>query len=88
MRGLRSFNMSFFEGFLSENTDFARRLQDAGILFIGPSPESLEEFGLKHRARELAIQAQVPVVPGTPIITTFEEAQEAVRSLGFPVSLL
>ncbi|CAI6019138.1 unnamed protein product, partial [Clonostachys chloroleuca] len=77
--------MSFFEGFLSENTDFARRLQDAGILFIGPSPESLEEFGLKHRARELAIQAQVPVVPGTPIITTFEEAQEAVRSLGFPV---
>jgi urea carboxylase len=63
-------------------------LENAGIVFIGPSFESLEEFGLKHRARELAIQAQVPVVPGTSLITTLEEAHEAVKSLEFPVRVI
>ena len=44
-------------GFLSENADFVRRCEAAGIAFIGPTPEQMVEFGLKHRARELAEQA-------------------------------
>ncbi|KAK3314115.1 urea carboxylase [Apodospora peruviana] len=72
-------------GFLSENSEFAQLLQDSGILFAGPQPQTITEFGLKHRARELAIRAGVPVVPGTPIITTKEEAARECKRLGYPV---
>ncbi|WP_405641334.1 carboxyl transferase domain-containing protein [Streptomyces sp. NBC_00019] len=51
-------------GFLSEDADFARRCRDAGITFVGPSPEVLDVFGDKVRARELAVAAGVPVLPG------------------------
>ncbi|OJD16028.1 urea carboxylase [Emergomyces pasteurianus Ep9510] len=75
-------------GFLSENTEFARMAMQAGIAFAGPSPESIEAFGLKHRARELAIQAGVPIVPGTQTLVNDEdEAVEASKKLGFPVML-
>lgn len=75
-------------GFLSENTSFARSAHEAGIGFAGPSPEAIESFGLKHRARELAIAAHVPVVPGTQgLVDTEDAAVEAARTLGFPVML-
>ncbi|PGG97465.1 urea carboxylase [Helicocarpus griseus UAMH5409] len=75
-------------GFLSENTDFARMAMEAGIAFAGPSPESIEAFGLKHRARELATDAGVPIVPGTKnLVNDVEEAIEASKKLRFPVML-
>ncbi|KAF9887062.1 hypothetical protein FE257_010556 [Aspergillus nanangensis] len=75
-------------GFLSENADFARAVVDAGLVFVGPSPESIEAFGLKHTARDLATKAGVPIVPGsTGLVTSEDEAVEVSRGLGFPVML-
>lgn len=75
-------------GFLSENAHFARIVGDAGIAWVGPSPESIEAFGIKHTARELAEKANVPIVPGTKGLVEDEEAaaKEAKR-IGFPVML-
>ncbi|KAJ4367202.1 hypothetical protein N0V83_007732 [Neocucurbitaria cava] len=75
-------------GFLSENARFARLVTDAGIAWVGPSPESIEAFGIKHTARELAEEASVPIVPGTKGLVEDEEAaaKEAER-IGFPVML-
>ncbi|MFI5689364.1 carboxyl transferase domain-containing protein [Streptomyces sp. NPDC051636] len=63
-------------GFLSEDAGFARRCAEAGVTFVGPSPEVLEVFGDKARARELAVEAGVPVLPGTHGATTLEQARE------------
>ena len=73
-------------GFLAENPDFARRCAEDGITFIGPSPEHLELFGDKIRARELAERVGVPFVPGTldPIESPDEALAFADRA-GFPV---
>jgi len=73
-------------GFLSENADFARRCADAGIAFIGPSPEAINAMGDKLRARQAMIKAGVPVVPGTTEgIKTIEEAVNTAEEIGFPV---
>ncbi|TID21255.1 urea carboxylase [Venturia nashicola] len=75
-------------GFLSENADFARQVAAAGIVWVGPSPESIEEFGVKHVARELAEKAGVPIVPGTKgLVKDEEDAARAAENLGFPVML-
>lgn len=75
-------------GFLSENADFARSVADAGLVFVGPSPESIEQFGLKHTARELALAANVPVVPGTKgLLAGVDDALGAAQALGYPVML-
>ncbi|KAB8230128.1 bifunctional urea carboxylase/allophanate hydrolase [Aspergillus alliaceus] len=75
-------------GFLSENADFARAVARAGMVFAGPSPESIEAFGLKHTARELARKAGVPIVPGSiGLVTSEDEAVEVAKTLGFPVML-
>ena len=55
------------------------------MMFVGPNPESITEMGQKHRARDLAVSADVPVVPGTELLDSENEALEAARNLGFPV---
>ena len=62
-------------GFLSENAEFARQCAVEGIVFIGPTPEQLEVFGDKTRARSLAERLGVPVLPGTRGATTLDEAR-------------
>jgi acetyl-CoA carboxylase biotin carboxylase subunit len=72
-------------GFLSENADFARACRKAGIVFIGPSPESIERVGNKLAARRLAKRARVPVVPGTDEPLDGPPASSLVRRIGFPL---
>ncbi|KXS53819.1 MAG: urea carboxylase [Marinobacter sp. T13-3] len=74
-------------GFLSENADFARRCDREGIVFLGPTPEQMEQFGLKHTARALAEKAGVPLLPGTGLLTGLDEALEAAGRIGYPVML-
>lgn len=75
-------------GFLSENAAFARAVAAAGLVFVGPSAHSIEQFGLKHTARDLARAAHVPVVPGTQgLLTSLDDAVAAADSLGYPVML-
>jgi len=74
-------------GFLSENPDFARECEANGIKFIGPTPEQLELFGLKHFARELAKMAGVPLLPGTGLLTDIKEAIKEADKIGYPVIL-
>jgi urea carboxylase len=74
-------------GFLSENAGFARACAARGIKFIGPLPEQVEMFGLKHRARELAVKANVPLLPGSGLLHTLDEAVLAAEKTGYPVML-
>lgn len=74
-------------GFLSENADFARRCDAEGVVFLGPTPEQMEEFGLKHTARALAEQAGVPLLPGTGLLTDLDDALQAAEAIGYPVML-
>lgn len=74
-------------GFLSENAGFAEDCAAAGIVFIGPSPDQLRRFGLKHTSRELAEKAGVPLTPGTGLLGSLEEAISAAMKLGYPVML-
>jgi acetyl-CoA carboxylase carboxyltransferase component/acetyl/propionyl-CoA carboxylase alpha subunit len=69
-------------GFLSESSDFARRCVQAGLTFIGPRPETLELFGDKARARQLASDCGVPVIRGTGSAVTLTEARDFFLSLG------
>ena len=74
-------------GFLSENTEFSRECENLGIKFIGPTAEQIELFGLKHSARELALKANVPLLPGTGLLTGLDEAVEEGKKIGYPVIL-
>ncbi|WP_219837426.1 urea carboxylase [Paenibacillus sp. R14(2021)] len=74
-------------GFLSENAAFARACREHGIVFIGPTPEQMEMFGLKHSAREIAERAGVPMLPGTALIAELDEALEQAEIIGYPVIL-
>ncbi|WFB35839.1 pyruvate carboxylase [Kiritimatiellota bacterium B12222] len=75
-------------GFLSENADFARRCRDEGILFIGPSPEMLDELGDKTAARNLAGRAGVPILSGSKkAVRSGKDALTQAEKLGFPVIL-
>ena len=69
-------------GFLSENAAFARACAEAGLTFVGPTPETLALFGDKGRARALAEECGVPVLPGTAGSTSVEEAQAFFAALG------
>jgi acetyl/propionyl-CoA carboxylase alpha subunit len=72
-------------GFLSEDADFAQRVIDAGLVFIGPSPHSIRSLGLKTLARKTVANAGVPITPGSGEASTDEELQAAARQIGFPV---
>ena len=74
-------------GFLSENADFARRCGAEGVVFLGPTPDQMEQFGLKHTARSLAESAGVPLLPGTGLLTDLEEALKAADTIGYPIML-
>ena len=74
-------------GFLSESAEFADACEAAGIAFIGPSAAQIREFGLKHRARELAGAANVPMTPGTGLLDSIEEAVSAAAEIGYPIML-
>ncbi len=75
-------------GFLAENPQFARACQKAGIVFIGPSPESMELMGSKTASRRAARQAGLPVVPGTDCdLESLDEVSRFAREIGFPVML-
>ncbi len=74
-------------GFLSENVTFAKRLAEEGIRFIGPRPEHLKRFGLKHEARDTAKTAGVPLLPGTDLVADLESAKTAAGEIGYPVML-
>ncbi len=74
-------------GFLAENVDFAEACAAAGIVFIGPTPDNIRTFGLKHSARALAAAHGVPLAPGTDLLTDEEEAVSAAAEIGYPVML-
>jgi urea carboxylase len=74
-------------GFLSENPAFAEACAAAGIVFIGPKPDQMRRFGLKHTAREIAREQNVPLLPGTPLLANVAEALAAAERIGFPVML-
>ncbi len=74
-------------GFLSENPDFAEACEAAGIAFIGPTPQQMRDFGLKHTARELAARAGVPLLPGSGLLADVGQASAEARRIGYPVML-
>jgi urea carboxylase len=74
-------------GFLSENADFAEACAKAGFKFIGPTPQHMRDFGLKHTARELALKNGVPMLPGSGLLDSLEHAKAEAARIGFPVML-
>ncbi|MDE8345677.1 MAG: 5-oxoprolinase/urea amidolyase family protein [Acidocella sp.] len=74
-------------GFLSERVEFAARLAEAGIVFIGPTQAQLRDFGLKHTARALAQEAGVPLLPGSGLLTGADHALAEAARITYPVML-
>jgi urea carboxylase len=74
-------------GFLSENAQFAERCSQAGLTFIGPTPENIRAFGLKHTARQIARQAGLPLMAGSELLADEHAALLAAERLGYPVML-
>lgn len=74
-------------GFLAENVGFAEACAAAGIAFIGPRPEHMRAFGLKHTARELAERAGVPLAPGSGLLDDIDHARREAARIGYPVML-
>ena len=73
-------------GFLSENADFAREVEKAGMFWIGPKPDTIEMLGDKVRARETAQKSGLPITPGSKgAITTKEQAAKTAKECGYPV---
>lgn len=74
-------------GFLSENAAFAEACEAADIVFVGPTPEQLRLFGLKHTARALAREHGVPLLEGTDLLDSVEDALQAATQVGYPIML-
>ncbi|HKO43933.1 MAG TPA: acetyl-CoA carboxylase biotin carboxylase subunit [Pyrinomonadaceae bacterium] len=75
-------------GFLAENADFAAAVKEAGLVFIGPPAEAMRIMGSKTTARRAAVEAGVPIVPGTvEPISTIGEAERVAEQFGYPVML-
>lgn len=74
-------------GFLSENAEFCDLCESQGIAFIGPTSSQMLDFGLKHTARELAIKSNVPLLPGSSLLSDEAEALTEAARIGYPVML-
>ncbi|WP_313698782.1 urea carboxylase [Pantoea sp.] len=74
-------------GFLSENAAFAEACEAAGLIFVGPTPQQLRTFGLKHTARSLAKAEGVPLLEGSELLADLSEAHRAAERVGYPVML-
>ncbi len=74
-------------GFLSENADFAAACESAGLAFVGPTPQQMRDFGLKHTARRLAADNEVPLLPGTGLLDDLAQAQREAGRIGYPLML-
>ena len=74
-------------GLLSEDASFAEACEKYGVIFIGPSPGHLREFGLKHRARKIAADAGVPLAPGSELINDIEAARHEAEAIGYPIMI-
>eukprot|EP00878_Enallax_costatus_P006672 GHUV01006994.1.p1 GENE.GHUV01006994.1~~GHUV01006994.1.p1 ORF type:complete len:992 (+),score=332.89 GHUV01006994.1:1132-4107(+) len=74
-------------GFLSENEEFCSAVEAAGITWLGPTAKTLHDFALKHVAREIAEKAGVPVLSGSGLVSTAEDAVAAAEAIGYPVLL-
>ncbi len=74
-------------GFLSENAGFAEACEREGLVFAGPTPDQIRKFGLKNTARDLAKACGLPLLPGTDVLESVEEAETAAEAIGFPVML-
>ena len=74
-------------GLLSENAGFAEACEQAGMAFMGPTPDQMRAFGLKHTARERALACKVPLVPGSALLRDADEAVSEASRIGFPVML-
>ena len=74
-------------GFLSENIGFAKACAESGIIFIGPGIDHIEAFALKHTARRIALENNVPLLPGTGLLKDKQEALSSAAKLGYPVML-
>eukprot|EP01025_Chloroclados_australasicus_P016511 TRINITY_DN1830_c0_g1_i6.p1 TRINITY_DN1830_c0_g1~~TRINITY_DN1830_c0_g1_i6.p1 ORF type:complete len:1188 (-),score=148.95 TRINITY_DN1830_c0_g1_i6:1676-5239(-) len=72
-------------GFLSENPEFCDAISKKGIMWLGPDSETMTKFALKHEARRLAVQAEVPVIPGSELLESAEQATEWAKKIGYPV---
>lgn len=74
-------------GFLSENAAFAEQCAAAGVVFIGPTPDQMRRFGLKHTAREIAKQNGVPLLPGSGLLGDAGHAHAEAARISYPVML-
>ncbi len=74
-------------GFLAENPDFARRVRERGLIFVGPSPEAMEMVGDKAKAKEVARRVGVPTVPGSEPSDDPDTVLRAIEEIGLPVLL-
>jgi acetyl-CoA carboxylase biotin carboxylase subunit len=75
-------------GFLSENSTFAHMCTDCNITFIGPDPETIEDAGNKSRAREIMMNAGVPIIPGTDgVVETLDDAFKEAERIGYPIMI-
>jgi urea carboxylase len=74
-------------GFLSENAAFAEECARAGIIFVGPTPAQIRDFGLKHTARALAAANGLPLLPGSELLADLQQARLAAQRIGYPLML-
>lgn len=74
-------------GFLSENPEFVERCEQKGIIFIGPTPDQMRDFGLKHAARALAEKNNIPLLEGSGLLANLDDAVTIANNIGYPIML-